>query len=529
MVKLPKMMLRVLGWLLRALLPELNAMPRFLRKRLPKEAPQTPRSTRPIDGPRGLLLKLDHYRRAHHMKGFNEKFMTKCEARRRGSYRRACAFETRASPIHCVANGRLRQTGEGAVRPAPPCSTHTSPRTTRSWPPCWRRNEPDTAAYRAHAGLERPGPLGERRARGRRLHCFVLANDVDTEAFAFTTRPPAPGSGARESATTTRRTARSTWRARSRMSPTAGSFPRSGPNSTAGWTRAGWMPFALCIPRHLTSTRGGGNGAVRASGTSDGESTTSSHRRLGCVATSGLRRQDGPPLASTVPGPPSCPATIRSNGAQFEPALILQCVRWYLRYALSYRDLEDMMRERGLCVDHTTDLSMGAALCARDRQTVSAIPEAHQRLVSDRRDVRACRRGLDVSLPWRRFQRRYPGFLAASDARQEGGHRVLPQDVRRGSYDAPSRGDRGQEPRLQGTGAMDGEGRRGRADAADPQGVRIGRVTRSTQRILARDPKPCNRTPPSELPATRAGVSVRKYAPPRTRTDAVWGTTTTIS
>ena len=167
---------------------------------------------------------------------------------------------------------------------------------------------------------------------------------------------------------------------------------------------------------------------------------------------------------------------------------------------------------------------------------------------------------LDVALPWRRFQRRYPGFLAASDARQEGGHRVLPQDVRRGSYDAPSRGDRGQEPRLpgrvrgrptrgtrptafesspmqvseqhhragppihqtphpadaglqaihhgvadlarhrdhacapQGTGAMDGEGRPGRADAADPQGVRIGRVTRSTQRILARDPKPCNRT-----------------------------------
>ncbi len=38
-----------------------------------------------------------------------------------------------------------------------------------------------------------------------------------------------------------------------------------------------------------------------------------------------------------------------------------------------------------------------------------------------------------------------------------------------------------------GTGAMDGEGRRGRADAADPQGVRIGRVTRSTQRILAID------------------------------------------
>ncbi|GHO60704.1 IS6 family transposase [Ktedonobacter robiniae] len=38
----------------------------------------------------------------------------------------------------------------------------------------------------------------------------------------------------------------------------------------------------------------------------------------------------------------------------FETAIILLCVRWYLRYALSYRDLEEMMRERGLQVDHTT-------------------------------------------------------------------------------------------------------------------------------------------------------------------------------
>jgi len=29
-------------------------------------------------------------------------------------------------------------------------------------------------------------------------------------------------------------------------------------------------------------------------------------------------------------------------------------VRWYLRYALSYSDLEEMMNERGLSVDHTT-------------------------------------------------------------------------------------------------------------------------------------------------------------------------------
>src|SRR5258708_12130484 len=38
----------------------------------------------------------------------------------------------------------------------------------------------------------------------------------------------------------------------------------------------------------------------------------------------------------------------------FEAEIILLCVRWYLRYALSYRDLEEIMHERGLCVDHTT-------------------------------------------------------------------------------------------------------------------------------------------------------------------------------
>ncbi len=38
----------------------------------------------------------------------------------------------------------------------------------------------------------------------------------------------------------------------------------------------------------------------------------------------------------------------------FEGGIILLCMRWYLRYALSYRDLEEMMGERGVRVDHTT-------------------------------------------------------------------------------------------------------------------------------------------------------------------------------
>jgi IS6 family transposase len=38
----------------------------------------------------------------------------------------------------------------------------------------------------------------------------------------------------------------------------------------------------------------------------------------------------------------------------YEKEIILLCVRWYLRYSLSYRDLEEMMLERGVEVDHTT-------------------------------------------------------------------------------------------------------------------------------------------------------------------------------
>ncbi len=38
----------------------------------------------------------------------------------------------------------------------------------------------------------------------------------------------------------------------------------------------------------------------------------------------------------------------------FKDTIILLNVRWYLRYPLSYRDLEEMMLERGLKVDHTT-------------------------------------------------------------------------------------------------------------------------------------------------------------------------------
>jgi len=42
------------------------------------------------------------------------------------------------------------------------------------------------------------------------------------------------------------------------------------------------------------------------------------------------------------------------KGRHYEAALIVQAVSWYLRYPLSYRDIEELFLERGLEVDHST-------------------------------------------------------------------------------------------------------------------------------------------------------------------------------
>ena len=46
------------------------------------------------------------------------------------------------------------------------------------------------------------------------------------------------------------------------------------------------------------------------------------------------------------------PATFKWR--QTEPEVILCAVRWYLRHALSFRDVEELLGERGLEADHTT-------------------------------------------------------------------------------------------------------------------------------------------------------------------------------
>ena len=42
------------------------------------------------------------------------------------------------------------------------------------------------------------------------------------------------------------------------------------------------------------------------------------------------------------------------KGRHFGGEIVLWAVRWYCRYAVSYRDIEAMMTERGVSVDHST-------------------------------------------------------------------------------------------------------------------------------------------------------------------------------
>jgi transposase-like protein len=42
------------------------------------------------------------------------------------------------------------------------------------------------------------------------------------------------------------------------------------------------------------------------------------------------------------------------KGRHFDCSVILLCVRWYLAYGLSLRNLEEMMAERGISVEYAT-------------------------------------------------------------------------------------------------------------------------------------------------------------------------------
>ena len=53
------------------------------------------------------------------------------------------------------------------------------------------------------------------------------------------------------------------------------------------------------------------------------------------------------------PRPAPIPRSVFA-GFCFPPDVIVLAVRWYLRFGLSYRDVEELLAERGVEVDHVT-------------------------------------------------------------------------------------------------------------------------------------------------------------------------------
>jgi IS6 family transposase len=57
---------------------------------------------------------------------------------------------------------------------------------------------------------------------------------------------------------------------------------------------------------------------------------------------------------NTCPPRPVPTAPSAFAGFFFPPDVIVLAVRWYLRFGLSYRDVEELLAERGVAVDHVT-------------------------------------------------------------------------------------------------------------------------------------------------------------------------------
>ena len=72
-----------------------------------------------------------------------------------------------------------------------------------------------------------------------------------------------------------------------------------------------------------------------------------------------------------------------SNDANLKPEMILLAVGWYLRFSLSYRDVEELL-ERGLHADHVTPLEVGPALRPGIGTTFALETQTDQRQLAGR-------------------------------------------------------------------------------------------------------------------------------------------------
>src|SRR5258707_9687588 len=76
---------------------------------------------------------------------------------------------------------------------------------------------------------------------------------------------------------------------------------------------------------------------------------------------------------------------------RFPPAVIQHAVWLYLRFTLSYRDVEELLAERGLDISYESVSQLGAQIRTDDRSQSAAVPPPTERPMASRRNGRADR------------------------------------------------------------------------------------------------------------------------------------------
>ena len=119
------------------------------------------------------------------------------------------------------------------------------------------------------------------------------------------------------------------------------------------------------------------------------------------------------------------------KGRHFGGELVLWAVRWYCRYAVSYRDLESRMTERGVAVDHSTIYRWVQRFAPETGKTPAlAVAPAPVVELAHRRDLRQGPRQVGVSVLCARQVRQHVDFYLSVTRNTKAAKRFLGKALR---------------------------------------------------------------------------------------------------
>ena len=115
------------------------------------------------------------------------------------------------------------------------------------------------------------------------------------------------------------------------------------------------------------------------------------------------------------------------EGRHFDREIIVLCVRWYLRFKLSFRDLVEMMAERGLSMAHTTIMRWVHHYVPEFERRWNQFARPAGSVVARRRDLREDPRQVGVFIPGGRSRGKDCRLSAQHQARRHRSQGVLLQ------------------------------------------------------------------------------------------------------